>query len=387
MLILFWSAAGVLLYIFAAFPALMLVRAKLRPRPFRSGDIAPTATIVIAAHNEAAAIGDRLENLLGLDYPRDRLQILVASDGSTDATEQIVRQYEAQGVRLLALPRGGKIAALNRALEEAEGEIVVFSDANTCFARDALRALARPFADPQVGGVAGDQVYLKGGAMSPSAAGERMYWNLDRALKRAQSCSGSVTSATGAIYAVRRSLLPTIPAAVTDDFYVSTGVIARGYRLVFAQDAIAYEPVAASARGEFQRKVRVMTRGLRGVVVRRELLNPFRFGFYSLQLFSHKVLRRLAVFPLAALWGTSLILANDGVGFLLLAAAQTSFYGCAGIGFGLGRSRLGRLRIFAAPAYFCLVYAAAAMAAWNTLYGRRIDRWNTDRPHTAGAAA
>jgi cellulose synthase/poly-beta-1,6-N-acetylglucosamine synthase-like glycosyltransferase len=387
MLIVFWIAVGVLVYLFAIFPALTLVRAMAWRRPYQAAEITPTVTIIIAAHNEAGNIQSRMENLLALDYPREQLQILVASDGSSDGTEDVVAGYASRGVQLLALPRGGKIAALNRALKEAVGEILVFSDANTIFAPQALRALVRPFADPQVGGVAGNQVYLKGNHRSPATDGERMYWSFDRLLKRAQSAAGSVTSATGAIYAVRRTLVAPAPPAVTDDFYLSTGVVARGYRLVFAEDAIGYEPVAVSSGGEFRRKVRVMTRGLWGLVVRRELLNPLRFGFYSLQLFSHKVLRRLAVFPMIALFVATGFLWEEGIAYRAFAVAQALFYGCALAGMILGRTPLGRVKAFAAPYYFCLVHGAAAVAVGNTLFGRRIDRWTTERPNPMSAPA
>jgi glycosyltransferase involved in cell wall biosynthesis len=220
--------------------------------------------MVIVAHNEAAHIGAKLENILSLDYPHDRFDVVVASDGSNDETETIVRGYADRKVKLLSLPRQGKIPALNAAVAAATGEVLVFSDANSMYAPDALRALVRPLADPHVGGVAGDQRYFKerGGA----SAGEHTYWNFDRMLKQAQSAAGNVISATGAIYAVRRSLFRTVPSGVTDDFAVSTAVIAQGYRLVFASDAAAYEPAAKASGIEFGRKTRVMTRGLRGAL-------------------------------------------------------------------------------------------------------------------------
>ena len=204
---------------------------------------------------------------------------------------------------MLDLPRTGKAGALNTAVERATGEILVFSDANSMFAPDALARLAAPFADPSVGGVAGDQRYLPDDGDGGVAKGERGYWDLDRAIKQAESAAGNVISATGAIYAVRRSLFGPVPDGVTDDFATSTAVIAQGHRLVFAPDAVAYEPVGAAAEIEYGRKVRVMTRGLNGVVLRRGLLDPRRHGFYAVQLFSHKVLRRLMAIPLLMLAG------------------------------------------------------------------------------------
>ncbi|MGH3060093.1 MAG: glycosyltransferase, partial [Gaiellaceae bacterium] len=240
---LFWLGAGALAFTYVLFPLLVLLRAALRPRPHRLDDSTPQVTMVIAAHNEAATIGAKLENLLSLDYPPERLEVVIASDGSDDDTDDIVRAYAGRGVRLLTPGRVGKADALNAAVAASGGEILVFSDANSMYAPDALRALVRPFADPAVGGVAGDQRYLSSDGADAIASGEQHYWNLDRMLKQAESRAGNAISATGAIYAVRRSLFRPVAPAVTDDFYISTGVIAAGYRLVFAPDAVAYEPV------------------------------------------------------------------------------------------------------------------------------------------------
>jgi hypothetical protein len=215
--------------------------------------------------------------------------------------------------------------------------------------------------------------------------GERGYWNFDRLLKQFQSRSGNTTSATGAIYAIRRSLFRPVPAGVTDDFVTSTGVIAQGYRLVFAPDAVAYEPVATSSSVEFGRKVRLITRGLRGVLVMRELLNPFHYGFYALQLFSHKVLRRLVIFPLVVLFLVSPRLWRRGRIYQAATLAQTTFYGCGALAILLRRTKLGRLKVFTIPFFFCMVNAAALIATLNVVRGHRIDLWEPQRAAGAGS--
>lgn len=376
---LFWSAVGAVTYTYALFPLGVLLRARLRPRPHLSGDVTPSLTMVLAVHNEAACIGAKLENLLSLDYPPERLEAVVASDGSTDATEEIVRRFAERGVRLLALPRVGKAAALTAAAEAAGGEILVFSDANSIYAPDALRALVRPFADPSVGGVAGDQRYLPSEGQDAIAKGEERYWSLDRLLKTAESRAGNTISATGAVYAVRRSLFRPIPPGVTDDFFTSTGVIAQGYRLVFAPDAVAYEPVSRSGSVEWGRKVRVITRGLRGVVLRRELLDPRRHGFYAVQLLTHKLLRRTTVFPLGVAAATSPLLWRRGRVYRLATLAQACIYGLGAAGILLANRPLGRRKVFMLPAFFCFVNAAALRATWNVVRGHRIDRWEPER--------
>jgi cellulose synthase/poly-beta-1,6-N-acetylglucosamine synthase-like glycosyltransferase len=378
----FWGAVAVIAYTYAGFPLLVLARAAVRPRSFRTDDVRPEISVVIAAHNEAAAIGQKIESVLAAAYPDGRREVIVASDGSDDGTEEVVRRYDTCGVRLLALPRVGKAAALNRAIAAATGEVLVFTDANSALEPGALIALVRPFADPAVGGVAGDQRYRGAGDEATVSGGERSYWSFDRLLKVAESRAGNAISATGALYAVRRNLVDEVPEGVTDDFAISTGVIAAGSRLVFAPDAVAWEPVAASGEVEFGRKVRVMTRGLRGVLVRRQLLDPRRHGFYAVQLLSHKVLRRLMVAPLLVLAVTSPALWRRGRLYRLATVGQACFYGAGAVGLVAGSSARRRGgRLLALPAFFCLVNAASLKACWNLVTGRRIDRWE---PHRAG---
>ena len=188
---LFGLAAALIAYTYVLFPCLVLLRARVRPRPYRSAPITPSMSVVIAAHNEARAIRAKLDNLLGLDYPPDRLQVVVAADGCDDGTAAIARACEDPRVLVLRLPRIGKAGAINAAVGAATGEVLVFSDANSRFGRDALRALVAPLADGHVGAVAGDQRYLADGAEAPVATGEQRYWDLDRAIKRAESRGGN----------------------------------------------------------------------------------------------------------------------------------------------------------------------------------------------------
>jgi glycosyltransferase involved in cell wall biosynthesis len=379
----FWAAAATVAFTYLMAPFLIVLRGVLRPRPIHAAPIEPSVAIVIAARNEAQRIGGRLDNIAALDYPADRLSVVVASDGSDDQTVAVARERAAgvpdRDVRILDLGRLGKADALNAALAEATAEIVVFSDANTAFASDAVRRIVAPFADPEVGGVAGNQVYLPRGSAIEDSHGERGYWTIDRVLKRAESAAGSTISATGAIYALRRELVPRVIAGVTDDFYISTAVVAAGRRLVFAADAVAYEPPAAGARLEYRRKARIMTRGLRGVAARRTLLDPRQHGFYSFQLLWHKLLRRLMVFPLGVIAVTSLALVRAGSLYRLVAVGQIVGYLLAAVGLLAPRSRLGRSRPAGLAAFFVMVNAASTEAVWNLLTNRRIDRWEPRR--------
>lgn len=377
-LVLFTTALAVTIYTFVMFPVLLAIRAWLFPKPHTESDALPTVSLLIACHNEEANIERKLNNVLALDYPAERLQVVIISDGSTDATEDIVARF-ADRVTLLALPRRGKAAALNDAVRIADGEVLVFTDANSMLDTDAIRALVRPLGDRQVGGVAGDQRYNKTDSTSNIQEGERRYWGFDRWLKRVQSRAGSVTSATGALYAIRRELFETVPGGVTDDFFLSTQVVARGFRLVFAENAIAREPVCDTAAAEFKRKVRLMTRGLRGVVEMRRLLNPFRYGFYSLQLFSHKVLRRLNVFSLIVLAVTSPLLWQQGIVFQIAAILQLAFYAMAAVAQLTRTSRLRAIKLFSLPAFFVMANVAAFVAAVNVARGKKIELWTPHR--------
>ena len=370
---------------FVLYPLLLWLRACLAEAPIVTRDWQPSVDLVICAHDEADSIGAKLENALALDYPKDRLAIRVASDGSTDATVEIARRFEPRGVQVLDLPRGGKAAALCAAVAASSGEILAFSDANSMWQPDALKALVRPLADARVGGVAGDQRYAKRGEGPDAdrADGERAYWRFDRRLKRWQSRAGNAISATGAIYAVRRSLFEPPPPDATDDFMISTGVIARGYRLVFSSDAVAVEPPADATAGEFRRKVRIITRGLRAVAYRRALLDPRRFGLYSVELLVHKLWRRLVFIPLGVLVLATPACWAEGGWLAGLALGMTAGL-LAGIA-GLVSPALGRFRPIRLAAYGLMVNAACAVAAFDAARGRRVSLWESQRA-TLGAS-
>ncbi len=376
MMVLFWLTFSVVVYTYLLYPLGLFIRGRFFRHTFRKAEVNARISILIAAHNEAGAIKEKLDNLLGVQYPRDRLEILVASDGSTDGTDEIVQEYAPHGIRLLSLPRVGKADALNAAVAASSGDILVFTDANSMFAPNALQELVSPFADPKIGGVAGNQVYQKTAGANQS---EHSYWNFDRLLKSFQSMAGNAISATGAIYAIRRDLFQPIPPGVTDDFITSTRVIAQGYRLVFAPQAIAYEPATKSNDAEFARKVRITTRGLQAVLTMRSLMNPFHYGFYAVQMFTHKVLRRLVVFPLIVLLVASISLWYHGWFYDLMILGQSAFYGSALAGFLLRSSSLGRMKLLSLPFYFCMVYSAALLATINLVRGRKIDRWEPQR--------
>jgi cellulose synthase/poly-beta-1,6-N-acetylglucosamine synthase-like glycosyltransferase len=386
----FWLAAAWLAYIYAGFTLLVALVGRLRRQDVRKRAITPRVSVVIAAYNEEAVIGERLRNVLALDYPADRVDVIVAADGCTDGTEAIVKGWGDARVRLVSIERGGKIAALDAAVRRATGDLLVFTDANVECHPGALRAITANFADPEVGGVAGRTSYRLEAGSESSSRGERAYLDYDTRLKQLESFTGSVVSAQGGLYAIRRRLYrPVEDPAVTDDFAISTAVVEQGYRLVFEPEACGTEFAVPEAAREFRRRVRLMTRGLRGVMLRRRLLNPFRYGFYAVVLFSHKVLRRLAPLPLALLAVTAAWLAPAAWFYAAAAAGQAAFYALAAAGWALRRTPAGHVKALSVPFYFCMANLACAVAVAQAIGGRRIDRWQPQRhpglPKAAGA--
>ena len=380
---IFWSSVATLVYAYGGFSLLIILVGWLRRRKVRQKPITPRISLIIPVWNEQEAIASRLDNALALDYPKNSLEIIVASDGSDDRTHEIVSKYAKQGVKLLSFPRRGKIYALKDTVEQTTGEILVFSDANSMYKKNALRMLARNFADAEVGGVCGNQIYEKNNNGDTSGKGESLYWSYDKWLKRMQSMTGSIVSAHGAIYAIRRNLYqPPASADVTDDFAISTAVIEQGSRLVFESEAIAYEEPTSDAEREFSRKVRIMNRGLRSVILRKRLLNPFRYGFYSVILFSHKILRRLVPFILLILLMSSFLLNSTSNFYFGITVAQVLFYALAASGFLLRNNSLGRLKFLYIPFFYCLANAAALVAIVKLLSGKRVELWQPQR-HTA----
>lgn len=380
----FWVAVATLVYVYGGFALLIALYGRVRRRHVIQRPITPTISMLVAAHNEEAHIAKKIANTLALDYPEQALELVIGSDGSDDQTEAIVSQCADPRVRLVALPRRGKIHVLNDCVPLTTGEILVFSDANTHLDPAALKNLARNFADPSVGGVCGNQFYSRTRDAESSGAGERLYWSYDKWLKKQQNRCGSIVAADGALYAIRRELYaPPATAAVTDDFAISTAVVERGMRLVYEDEALAYEPETRKATAEFRRKVRIVVRGLRGVILRRRLLNPFRHGFYSVVLFSHKVLRRLAPVFLVAALVSSIALAGSSSFFRMAAALQLAFYALAAMGCLMRGRRAGRSRLFYTPFHYCLVNLAALVGVTQVLRGVRIESWQPDRHRAA----
>ena len=379
----FFLSAAWIGYAYAGFPILVSLRALLRPRPLAVGGSLPSITVVVPAYNESAIIVEKLANTLALEYPAELLEVLVASDGSDDGTNELVTQF-GQGVRLLSLPRLGKNGTLTRAASAANGDVLVFTDADTKLTPRTLLHVAAPFADPDVGGVAGERRHglASEPRLSAAAHGKRL-------LRKLMSRSGSVTSAEGQIYAVRRELFEPVPENVPDDFWISTRVIARHRRLVYEPEAASYPFAGATVvRHPFERRVRITGPLFRSFWLGRDLLNPAEYGYYSLQLASHKLLRRLVFFPLIGLAVTAPGLRSRGPVYRAVSLAQGLVHGAALTGFLMRRTRLGRLAPLKAALTFERSNVAAAVALVQQLRGvrPRDDMWEPQRAELRSGA-
>jgi cellulose synthase/poly-beta-1,6-N-acetylglucosamine synthase-like glycosyltransferase len=374
----FWFCAGAMVYVYVGYPLLLFLVSRVWQRRVTKGPITPTVTMVIAAYNEEQAIAAKLDNSLALDYPPDCLDILVASDGSKDGTNRIVREYEARHpgrVTLLDLPRAGKTSGQNRAAEVARGEILVFSDATTMYDQQAIRAMVANYADPIVGSVGGDVRYVREGEEA-SAKGRQMYWNYEAAIRRWESQIFTVIGATGCIYSMRKSLYTPLDPAAISDFVQPARALLKGYRSVVEDDATCYEVAESKEMGdELRRRARVVNRGLRGVGYMAEVLNPFRHPFLLFQIVSHRLLRWGIPFLLIGAFVSNAFLL-DAPFYRLTFALQVAFYGGALAALVLDRWHV-RPRGLFVPLYFCLVNLAPLIAVWSLLKGEKKIVWET----------
>ena len=370
----FWASAFCVATTYVLYPAAMsLLARRVRachdpPPPPRE----PTVTIVLAAHDEAPVIGRRLENLGRLDYPPERFGILVLSDGSTDGTAALARQHAPPGTRVVEFPvQQGKSTVLAGSLDAIEGEIVVFTDANSLFDPAALRHLVAPFADPSVGCVVGELTYVN--TDNPRVGrGEGLYWRYENALKRWESRLGSTIVANGSIYAMRRDLIHPVAHHVDFDSMLPLQALAAGYRVVFESRARAREKAAETLGEELGRKVRIIVQQLWGLGAVRSVLSWRRPGL-ALMLFCHKILRWGVPFLLAANLAAALVLWGHGLGRLAV-AAHAVVAAAALAGWLLDRAGLSAGWLWVAT-YFWGVNLASGAAVLAFLAGRRIRHW------------
>jgi cellulose synthase/poly-beta-1,6-N-acetylglucosamine synthase-like glycosyltransferase len=350
---LFWGSLAGLAWTHAGYPLAAAALARLRPRPVRKGDALPAVTVIVAAHDEEEVIERRLLNLLALDYPSDRLDIVVASDASTDATDELVEALATREprVRLLRCPRGGKVNAQNLAVREAGGEVVAFSDANATWAPDALRKLVRNFADPEVAYACG-QLRL----LAPEGTNrEGVYWRYEVWLRAQESAFGSITGGYGSIYAVRRSDYVEVDSRFGHDFSLPYTLVQRGRRAVYEAGALAFEKPSRDQEDEYRRKVRMFEHGWLMLLAGGPLRGVD--AVFAAELISHRYLRYASGLLHVVLLGTSLALEREGSFYRLALAGQLGW---------LALAAAGRLRLpvpGAGIAYYYLLVSAATVVS------------------------
>ncbi len=296
--IFFWLCVLSVVYVYAGYPFLIALFAHLRPQRHFSHSIVPSVTLLIAAYNEERVIAAKLENCLTLDYPPERLQILVAADGSNDRTVEIVKSYAGRGVELSYAPeRRGKLAAINRAMQAARNEIVVFSDANNSYDPHTLRALVAPFADERVGCTAGSKDIIA--ASSRLGDADSLYWRYESFVKKQETrLTGCCVGVSGEIYAIRRELYHPLPDnVINDDFFIALSIIQRGYNVVYVPEAASCETVSASERDEIIRRTRIVAGRYQAMILSLRKL-PWCRPLIVWQILSHKFMRPLVPFAM-----------------------------------------------------------------------------------------
>ena len=377
-LVVFWVSLVGIAYTYVGYAIIIALLARWRSRPVTKSDITPTVTILVAAYNEEDCIGTKIENSLALDYPADKLEVVVVTDGSTDRTNEFVASYAERNVRLLHEPgRLGKPAALIRAFPLTDGEIVVFSDANSYFPEGSLRKLVRNFADPEVGGVGGAKRMLREGE-GITGRGESLYWRYESYLKACDSAVTSVIGVPGEIWAARRSAyVASDPDSYIEDFVASLRMVEAGWRVVFEPDALAFEEASPSLRAEWTRRTRMAAGGWQSFFQLPGMLRHEN-GLLTFQYISHRMLRWMVTPSLCLL----LFLANLGLiwspVYASMLGVQLAFYALAGLGWFLAwRGR--RAGWVAAPFYVCMLNAAALAGGWRFLRGRQSVVWDKAR--------
>lgn len=372
---IYWGCLLLPVYAYLGYPLMLSLLTPLFPVRRYGKALPMDISIVIAAHNEARHIEDKLRTLLAQDYPARSLQIILASDGSSDDTVACARKVIDPRITVLDLPRQGKAAALNTGVAHSSGEILVFTDADNQWSHDTLGHLLAPLGDPEVGACAGHmEIPVPGKGLS---LGDSLYRHYEGWLRRLESRTDCMVSADGALLALRRELFEPIPAQVNDDFFLSTCAPAAGKSIVYVPKARVIDQGVDEADKQFRRRQRVTVGGLQSLAQRRALLNPLRHGLYAIGLISHKLIRRLAPVLLLPLLLSNLWLWGDQGFYRLSLAAQVLGYAMALLGLLDMHHRLPRP--FRLAAFVLVTLAGMSIGLWQFLRGRRYSQWNPEQ--------
>lgn len=399
--IIFFVSIALIIYSYIGYPIVLMILSYLFPRQTRRANLTPRLSLIITAHNEERDIRKKLENALSLDYPRDRYEIIVASDCSTDHTDDIVRSFADQGVILYREEKHhGKTITQYNAAKRSTGELLVFSDATTMYEHQALRSIVRPFADPEVGCVAGQLIYVDE-STSTVNKGCSSYWNYEKLIKHFESRLGSLIGVSGCLYAVRRSCHARLRNDMIDDFVIASEIRAQGLRTVYEPEAIAFERTNKGYNEEFKMRVRVIKQTLNALRRYRNLLNWRDNRSFAFQMISHKVLRYLVPFFLLAAFISNDVLVDFrsftdftsvaglqhwmGTSSLMMKLVtfaflgQCAFYLTALFGYCLTKLGVKHLGVLTLPLYFVVVNAAVLVAVVKLLSSEDYVVWEPVR--------
>jgi len=379
---------AVIVHVYIGYPLVLKLLSLITPKkvPLVDEDFLPEVSLLISCYNEADVVDEKIQNSLAIDYPKDKITIVIISDGSDDGTDEIAHSYSSQGVKLIRQEgRLGKTSAINLAMEQVTSDIVVFSDANAMYKPEAIKKLVRNFADENVGYVVGAALYTDG-KTSSAAASENIYWKYELALKTMESNLHSVVGGDGAIYAIRKSLYITLDAKDINDFVNPLQIIEQGYRGIFEPNAICLEETAGDFSKEAKRKQRIVNRSFRGLMKVKAVLNPFKYGFFSFEVISHKLLR----------WLMPVFIGLFAVGSIYLGYQQLDFFkttSILGIIF-LWLAQVGYLKaeqtkiskVFFIPYYFLMVNYYSLMGVITAIAGNIQVTWSTPRTDTEKAS-
>ena len=375
---IFWVSLFLVVYTYALYPVILFILSSLSGK--RTGKTVgntdgsaeyPSVSMVVAAYNEEKVIESKVRNCMEIDYPADKIEFLIGSDGSTDKTNEIVSSFAAKNrqIRLLDFPdRRGKASVLNRTVAEAKGDFLVFSDANTMYEKDAIRRLVAPFSDPDIGCVCGKLVISR---PEGSTSNDDLYWRYETWLKAMENRLGGVLGANGGIYALRRQLfVPIPPDTIIDDFVIGMKVREQRFRVHYAEDAVAREETAESDKAEFRRRVRIGAGNFQSIALLKRLLLPGE-GIFAFQFWSHKIVRWCVPFFLTLMLLSNVLLARYGNGYLVLLVCQVFFYLMAILGYVANKRGL----LFRIPSFFVSMNLAFFIGFFKYLFNVQKVTW------------
>jgi cellulose synthase/poly-beta-1,6-N-acetylglucosamine synthase-like glycosyltransferase len=378
--IIFWCSLCGILFAYGGYPLFLWVVSIFRSNKAQtqSSTYVPRVSLLISVHNEERSIDPKLENALALDYPKKSLEIIVVSDASSDRTDEIVRQFSDQGIRLLRQHvRKGKSAALNMAVAEAKGEIIVFSDGNAMYDGKAVKYLVRHFRDPSTGFVSGITKYISNTAGS-SADSTGLYSRLEHSTKRLESLIGSCVGADGAIFAIRKEVYTPLKAHDINDLVIPLQIVGQGFRGMLEERAFCLEKTAGNLKGEFNRQVRISTRTIRAIFENRGLLNPIRWPFFSFQLISHKLLKLLVPFFMILTLVTNVLLVTTSLLYYVLLVFQVWYYVL--VWWGHLDQKAGRANQLTGMAHAFSFVNCALLLGWIKYFqGETYSTWSPER--------